>query len=453
MFSNIKLVYFFFIICTTLSNVLPEVGRSMSIFLAIITATFFFNYSRYIYLFILYCFFTTHMYSGNFLLFELNLATTYEGMTNISNISFMALVLIILGKKFFQGDFRLKKINFYDPIIVFIAIFVLTQLVSVFTSSNFEVSIKKFNQLLPYTLLFYFSQTYLSQIKIEYLIKFFGNISVIIVGFHIYNILIMGDSYTDDGVFLLSLPFFFNLILITKNKFFIPMYSVFIMIVIYLLDSRRLLISLFIYLNNIIFRIFKKKSNYFIFISFTLIIIILTPSIDDNDSDIRIFDTIKIVGKLISGQELDNSDLYNLFTKRDILAIAGIEMFLENPILGQGLGMNPLIGGRYFFGDYTSKNFRLHNLYLEILAESGIFGGLAYLILLFLLLKRLWSLINDINLEKNYKVAAFVLFDLFVVISIMNLFGSRGPYDKIEWFFYSFVYFLSTSIKGIRKEH
>ena len=68
-------------------------------------------------------------------------------------------------------------------------------------------------------------------------------------------------------------------------------------------------------------------------------------------------------------------------------------MFLDNPFLGQGLGMNPIFGGRYFFGDFTANIFRLHNVYLEILAESGIFAGAVYVILLLVLLKK-FSVLN-----------------------------------------------------------
>ena len=173
MFTHFNLVLFFFIICTILSNVLAGVGQIMFLLLAIFVAVLFSNYCKYLYLFLLYCFFTTNMYSGSFLFFTFDNSVTYLGMTNISNISFAALFLINIGRIFSK---RRVKINFYNPIIVCLMIFIVTQFIAVITSSDFSVSIQRFNQLPPYIIFFYLSLIYFEQIEIEYLLKFLGNI-------------------------------------------------------------------------------------------------------------------------------------------------------------------------------------------------------------------------------------------------------------------------------------
>ena len=450
MFNSYKLVIFFFTICIFLSHLLVEVGFGISVLLAISIAIIFFKNSKYIFLFTLYCFFTNSMYSGNFFLFDLDIYITNSGMTNISNISFMAIVLIIIFQFFFKRDLKLIKIKFNNSIIKWLSVFILTQFIAVITSVDFIISINKFNQLPNYIIFFYISVIYLNQIKIEYILKFLGNISIIISAFYIYNNLILGEFYQDDGQILFVLPFLFNLILLTKNKFFIPFYSLFITFSIFLVDSRRFLIALFIYYHNTIYRILNNKSFYLISLCIVFISFFLFPKSYTDDSSLRIFDSLEILGKKISGEELDNADLYNLFTRRNILGLVGIEMFLEDPIFGEGLGMNSVAAGKFLLGDYTVNRIRLHNLYLELLGESGIFGGLSYLIILLLLFKSLWPLIKDINLPSHYRIASFTLFDIFIATTIINFFGWRGPYDKIEWFLYAFVYFLSISYEKIK---
>ena len=97
------------------------------------------------------------------------------------------------------------------------------------------------------------------------------------------------------------------------------------------------------------------------------------------DSNLRIFDSINIILKVFSGESLSNADKYNLFTRRNVLNLIGFNLFLENPILGAGPGMNTMLVGQSFFGEYTTNKFRLHNLYLEIASDSGIIGLVSYL--------------------------------------------------------------------------
>ena len=131
---------------------------------------------------------------------------------------------------------------------------------------------------------------------------------------------------------------------------------------------------------------FFKKSKYFLIISgIILLFLSLDVNILSTSSDIRIFNTLDIIFRYISGQELDHSDTYNFFTKRNILAAIGFNLFLENPIFGAGLGMNSILAGQVFFGDFTQNKFRIHNLYLELLADSGITGFISYFMLIIFL--------------------------------------------------------------------
>ena len=53
----------------------------------------------------------------------------------------------------------------------------------------------------------------------------------------------------------------------------------------------------------------------------------LDVNILSTSSDIRIFKTLDIMFRYISGQELDHSDTYNFYTKRNILAAIGFNLF------------------------------------------------------------------------------------------------------------------------------
>ena len=44
--------------------------------------------------------------------------------------------------------------------------------------------------------------------------------------------------------------------------------------------------------------------------------------------------------------------------------------------------MNSILVGQVFFGDFTQNQFRIHNLYLEMLADSGITGFISYFMLI-----------------------------------------------------------------------
>ena len=107
------------------------------------------------------------------------------------------------------GRLKPKKISFKNSIIKGLLIFTITQFIAVLTSADIDVSIDKFLQLPFYILLFYVSLIYLEQFKIIYLLKFFGNVSIIISAIYIYKYLILSEYYHDDGNIVFVLPFFF----------------------------------------------------------------------------------------------------------------------------------------------------------------------------------------------------------------------------------------------------
>ncbi|GHO43024.1 hypothetical protein KSX_11870 [Ktedonospora formicarum] len=77
--------------------------------------------------------------------------------------------------------------------------------------------------------------------------------------------------------------------------------------------------------------------------------------------------------------------------------IAGINMFLDHPLLGVGIGNYPNAYPRYFITIFANPLGHAHNYYINIAAEAGIFGfaGLfTFLFSIFLTGKRVLHILN-----------------------------------------------------------
>jgi O-antigen ligase len=104
-----------------------------------------------------------------------------------------------------------------------------------------------------------------------------------------------------------------------------------------------------------------------------------------------------LAGGLISARFFSSFNL-NEGSNQGRLAIwqESFNVFLENPILGVGLGNYPLTTNPYL--DYRTS-VTSHNLYLDILAETGIFGLLAWLWFIVAAAKAAWRKIKSVQKE------------------------------------------------------
>jgi O-antigen ligase len=117
----------------------------------------------------------------------------------------------------------------------------------------------------------------------------------------------------------------------------------------------------------------------------------------------------------------------------------GVLQFLRHPITGIGMGTFHIIG---------IKERRAHNSYLEIATELGIFGLMAYLLLIFNPLKSLWRIEQEtvgakdrLNFE-NYLMSV-ALQGTLVAYYVNSFFLSL----QYLWF----VYFPIAFIVGLRR--
>ncbi|MCH8330436.1 MAG: tetratricopeptide repeat protein [Bacteroidetes bacterium] len=118
----------------------------------------------------------------------------------------------------------------------------------------------------------------------------------------------------------------------------------------------------------------------------------------------------------------------NTVYDRFLLLKNTVEMISEKPFLGSGLGNWKLLFPKYGMGgrDYLNSGIlifqRPHNDYLWILAESGAFGLLAYLLFFFVVFKRVFKVIRSSNSSKDKTliILCFLAIVGFMMDSIFN---------------------------------
>ena len=437
------LAFIFFIICILLSSLFLTLSSTLSFFATISLSAIFFKQPNKLFLFTLFCFITESMFAGSFfgLTFDLNL--TSKTIYTVSNLCFSSLFIIVILQTLFVKKNNSRQISLSDGLIKSILVFLSVQFFATSLSIEFQVSINKFLSLMQMFIWFYICLFFIHRIKTIELLDFLGFVALIIGLFYIYNVLILGENYNDDGNILYILPFWINILSSQKIKIFSKISSVFIAFSIFLTDSRRLLIATLLYLNNYYYRLFSRKLNYFLIAGTVVTLFFVYRNVLGGDSNLRIFDSINIILKAFSGESLSNADKYSLFTRRNVLNLIGINLFLENPILGAGLGMNTMLAGQSFFGEYSINTFRLHNLYLEIASDSGIIGLLSYLSIIVSVIAILHKSIKSFNVDSNHYKTSLILFDITIATTIISFFGARGPYGKLFWFLLALTYYLS----------
>ena len=221
------------------------------------------------------------------------------------------------------------------------------------------------------------------------------------------------------------LPIFTALLLINekKNKFYIFYWLIFclVSILIYLSGERASFIFLLLNLFILLFLVkFKKK---FLIYSF-IFILILIFSYSNEKLSYRMTKSVLINDLKIITEEnkinLKNSERIIFFSEgHDTLIRTAYNMFKDKPLLGVGPNMFRIKCSEDNYAYDKSKHFcdtHPHNFYIQILAETGIFG-FAVILLFFLNICR-EILIRFMNLYfKNKKVNNYetcVLISLFI---------------------------------------
>jgi len=136
---------------------------------------------------------------------------------------------------------------------------------------------------------------------------------------------------------------------------------------------------------------------------------------------VRIQSMARVPGLFSSHEERPDTSV----SRRYAGNIATWEVFKQHPIIGVGPGHF----AKYYSSAYVnrgglaiqSRNFRGHNLYLEVMSEVGLIGLLAFLGIIGSIARRLYKLRRSVDVEGADLAKAFLLSILGYLLSAMFL--------------------------------
>lgn len=219
----------------------------------------------------------------------------------------------------------------------------------------------------------------------------------------------IGDA-NDFGVFMISLlPFIFYFYFQEESKLrkvFLAVSFLIISSAIFLSVSRSVLLAAVIIFPILFYKKIKKKEVIFAIIILIVILLYLSPAI------------------------LSRFSSYTLergVNQRVLLLKDSLYVFQHHPLSGIGYGT---------IRNYIYLNFVTHNAYLQIAAETGIFGLLAFLAVLFISFKNLY-LAKKKYFEEKYRERFLIAssLQLALVAYVIIMFFLSFYYDKLLWLF------------------
>jgi len=120
--------------------------------------------------------------------------------------------------------------------------------------------------------------------------------------------------------------------------------------------------------------------------------------------------------------------------------MAAVAMWKDSPIWGLGFGCYPDLYFDYVYYTFAYEatvRMGAHNLYLEILAELGILGLVAYLTIIAFFFRETRQLYRGAAGDPNIRAIALGLESMMVVYLIHTVVNNLGPSDKIEVAFWT----------------
>lgn len=169
---------------------------------------------------------------------------------------------------------------------------------------------------------------------------------------------------------------------------------------------------------------------------------------------IFIFIAIAIVSQFMPGLNLVFNRIFdsdNLLNGRGFLYKNAWNLFINHPLFGIGWGN---------FKYYISNNFYLgqvnvHNMYLQLLCETGIIGTFIILFFIFFTLKLTYSLLknNNYNEYKTEITTSFAIQLYLVLIGISStpIYGVECLYPYLISAMIPYVIYLNSNTNNLRK--
>jgi len=163
----------------------------------------------------------------------------------------------------------------------------------------------------------------------------------------------------------------------------------------------------------------KKQSKYFAVFTFFAFALLFFAG--------NVIDVIKTILPSI----LQGTDTIGL---RYRLWQSGWQMWLDNPLLGVGIGMYPIKLYYYSQGSipyhYISYGIVAHNMYIQILAETGIVGFSFFALLLVQSIKNIWVV------KKEGDDNNLLFYNVWIIVSLVMMLGGitkSDHFDKLIW--------------------
>jgi len=242
---------------------------------------------------------------------------------------------------------------------------------------------------------------------------------------------VTGESFDPNYFAIMLLPFlgvtFYN-IFAERNKLLktVSLLICFLVVIALIVTfSRGGIIGFFVMLLTASYKSKKKIKAIFLLLLTILILINVMPA-----KVWERFEKTKIEGE--SGEEAIAST-----KRRFLLAKAAWQIFLNNPLIGVGVGNFYYMSRLY----QPIRPGRAHSTYLEIMAELGLIGIILFFILVFLSLRSLKKIASQNTLIGTYAKGLFIgLIGFLVAATFLH-----AQQEKVFWM----IIFLSAALEKI----
>ncbi len=342
------------------------------------------------------------------LLFSLNFSIA------VCNIIFF-LVILISGYEIARN--RLKIIT--PPFFKYLLLFILLTIVSTIFSINFSISIVDNKELFIYLLIPILPVILNSKKKIEISIysilfsaaisAFVGIIISLFSGISLNNRLKGFTSHWMTYAGLLMLVFVFFIIFNKfsnkgKKKLFFYLILGMILIAIIFSLTRSAWVGIFISISLFLLTYFKKRPLVLILPALFLIILFILLPVSIK----------KRVTSIIDINNITNLD-------RIHMAYSALEIIKDYPLTGVGPDNIKYIYPKYRHPDTKKNNPHLHNNFLQIAAEKGIFSLILFLIFIVSVYRSLFKFMkSEDQFKKNISTAVFFMFTAFLIAGMFE---------------------------------
>jgi O-antigen ligase len=236
---------------------------------------------------------------------------------------------------------------------------------------------------------------------------------------------------TYSGLLMMVFIFFFVYLFYEKHKkmkIILPASLVFILTAILLSLTRSMWVGIFVSLG--IFIIYYKPRILYLAVPALVIIILALPG--------------SVKNRIVSTFDINNP------TNKDRLYMVntGIAIFKDHPLTGVGANNIKNVYDRYKSPEAEQSNPHLHNNFLHVLAERGIFALLSLIAaFVFIILQLIKKIKNSIELEKTIALGALFVFIGFLVSGLFEYnFGDSEI--KFLLFYFLSIPFIGSSDAG-----